>query len=83
MKQILQNLLQRGKYSNKKESQGKEDRIHPQIQILKKLKGQEGGKHAQGKKGKENHLPHNQMFQVVTRQQIQIQRLHLLIKGPR
>ena len=47
----MQNLLQRGKYSKKKESQGKENRVHPQSQILKKLKGREEGKNVQGEKG--------------------------------
>ena len=71
------------KVLNKRESQGKEDRVHPQAQILRKLKGKEGGKKAPGEKEKESHLPHHQMFQVVTSQQTQIQRLQLLIKGSR
>ena len=79
----MQSLLQRGKYSDKRESQGKEDRVHPQAQILRRLTGREGGKNAQGEKGKESHLPHHQMFQLVTSQQILIQRCQLLIKGSR
>ena len=36
---------------------------------MRKLKGKEGGKNAQCKKGKESHLPHHQLFQAVTPQQ--------------
>ena len=79
----MQNFLQRGKYSDKRESQGKEDRVYPQAQILRKLTGREGGKNARGEKGRESHLPHHQIFQLVTSQQIQIQRRQLLIKGSR
>ena len=40
-------------------------------------------KNAQGGKGKESHLPHHQMFQTVTSQQIRNQRLQLLITDSR
>ena len=74
VKQKMQNLLQRVKYSNKRKSQGKEDRVHPQTQNLRKLKGKEGRKNVWDDKGKENHLPH-QIFQTVTPQQTRNQRL--------
>ena len=48
----MQDLLQRGKHSNKRESQVKEERVHPEAQILRKLKGNEGVKNDQGEKGK-------------------------------
>ena len=61
VKQKLQDLLQRGKHSNKRESQVKEERVHPEAQILRKLRGNEGVKNDQGEKGKRS-LPHHQMF---------------------
>ena len=71
----------RRKYSNKRKSQGKEDRVNPQTHNLRKLKGEKRKKkkNARGEKGKESHLPH-QMFQAVTPQQTRNQRLQLLIK---
>ena len=78
----MKNLLQRGKYSNKK-SQRKEDRVHPQAQILRKLKEKEGRKSVQGEKGKEIHLLHYEMFQEVTPKQTRYQSLQLLIKDSR
>ena len=50
VKQKFRNLLQRGKYSNKKEKSRKRRRKKialPQAQIQKKLKGREGGKNTQ------------------------------------
>ena len=69
----------RRKYSNKRKSQGKEDRVNPQTHNLRKLKGKKRKKNAWGEKGKESHLPH-QMFKAVTPQQTRNQRLQLLIK---
>ena len=60
------------KYSNKRKSQGKEDRVHPKAQNLRRSKGKEERKNKQGKKGKESPFPH-QRFQTVTLQQIRIQ----------
>ena len=48
----MHNLFQRGKYSNKRKSRGKENRVHTHAQSLKKLKGKEGRNNAQGEKGK-------------------------------
>ena len=48
----MQNLLQTGKYSNKKKCQGKEDRVNFHTQFLRKLKGKEGRKNAHSENGK-------------------------------
>ena len=47
------------KYSNKRKSQGREDRVHPQAENLGKLKRKEERKNAQGKKGKNSPFSSN------------------------
>ena len=46
------------KLLRQKKKSKKEDRVHPPAQGLRKLKGKEGRKNAQGKNNKESHLPH-------------------------
>ena len=72
VKQKMKDILQRGKHSNKKKSK----KTRQNISSSSDSEEIQRNKKSQGKKGEESHLAHHQIFQAVSPQQTQNQRLH-------
>ena len=82
VKQKMQNQLERGKTQTKEKLAKKKTEYILQLKIWRNFKKEEE-KNFLDEKGKENHLPHHQMFQAVTPQHTPNQKLQLLSKDSR